>query len=231
MAQGLCQHEGCDRSAVAKGVCLKHYRAARRALTRTHSPKDGRKRSPLYQRWNYFKRTIGLVPAWDDFWRFAAEVGDRPSPKHWLRPLTRHEPFGPNNCVWQETLPYRWDDSADRSAYQKSLRAADDRYETRQTLRRYGLTTASYDALLEAQGGVCGMCKEPEKLLRYGKVQRLSVDHDHETGAVRGLLCVNCNKVLGHAHDRPEVLAAGIEYLRAHADTADNVVHLDTKRA
>lgn len=65
-------------------------------------------------------------------------------------------------------------------------------------------------ALLDAQGGVCAICGNDED----GTGQRqLSVDHGHETGAVRGLLCNRCNPMLGYARDSIAVLQAAIEYL------------------
>lgn len=51
----------------------------------------------------------------------------------------------------------------------------------------YGLTLAQYEALRAAQGFVCAICLKPSR------VRRLAVDHDHVTGAVRGLLCRRCN--------------------------------------
>ncbi len=55
----------------------------------------------------------------------------------------------------------------------------------------YGLELWQYDALLVAQGGVCAICLgAPDR-------QRLGVDHDHDTGRVRGLLCRRCNSQLG----------------------------------
>src|SRR5687768_13778244 len=57
--------------------------------------------------------------------------------------------------------------------------------------RRFGITIEQYEQLLEAQGGVCGICGRPP-----GKL-RLAVDHNHETGEVRGLLCSDCNTAIG----------------------------------
>lgn len=75
--------------------------------------------------------------------------------------------------------------------------------------RKYGLTPAQYEALSFAQGGICAICGgRPEA----GK--RLAVDHDHTTRSVRGLLCHQCNLMLGHAHDDPRVLKAAADYLR-----------------
>ena len=57
----------------------------------------------------------------------------------------------------------------------------------------YKLTIAQYDAILAYQGGVCYGCHQAEPV----KGRRLSVDHDHETGEVRGLLCSRCNPIIG----------------------------------
>lgn len=78
----------------------------------------------------------------------------------------------------------------------------------RHTLAVYGLTVAEYDALLEAQGGACAICRQPPA---HGK--RLHVDHDHETDVVRGLLCLPCNRAIGLLRDDPEVARRAAEYL------------------
>lgn len=74
---------------------------------------------------------------------------------------------------------------------------------------RYGLTAAQYDALYEYQGGKCYLCKRAT-----GKTRRLSVDHDHATGEVRGLLCRPCNDILGHARDDTLFFERAIRYLQ-----------------
>lgn len=62
-------------------------------------------------------------------------------------------------------------------------------------LKKFNLTPADYDRMLRAQHGKCAICgHDPMKRPRHGsRVRRLSVDHDHDTGRVRGLLCVGCN--------------------------------------
>lgn len=74
-------------------------------------------------------------------------------------------------------------------------------------LRRYGITVAQYNELILKQNGACAICKTE------GNRQSLSVDHDHETGRIRGLLCHNCNLAIGLCHDSIEILKASIEYL------------------
>lgn len=61
--------------------------------------------------------------------------------------------------------------------------------------RKYGITLSDYERLLKAQGGVCLICHSPES--RKDGQLHLSVDHDHQTGQVRGLLCVRCNTLVG----------------------------------
>lgn len=76
--------------------------------------------------------------------------------------------------------------------------------------RKYGITHDEYVTLLDAQGGVCAICGNNES----GRDPRqMSVDHDHKTGAIRGLLCNRCNPMLGYARDDIGVLQAAIAYL------------------
>jgi hypothetical protein len=82
--------------------------------------------------------------------------------------------------------------------------------------KNFGITIHEYQEMHDAQGGVCAICGDPETKERDGKVKWLAVDHNHDTGEVRGLLCQNCNHMIGHSRDRIEILEAAIVYLRAH---------------
>lgn len=85
-------------------------------------------------------------------------------------------------------------------------------------LARYGLTVEEYDRMLENQNGVCAICQEPESAIgRGGRVRPLAVDHDHDTGAVRGLLCNDCNSGLGRFDDDVTRMGAAIAYLTGWA--------------
>jgi hypothetical protein len=71
-------------------------------------------------------------------------------------------------------------------------------------LREYGLTPDAHRALLDSQGGLCAICQErPAE----------HVDHDHMTGAVRGVLCFPCNAALGQLQDRVDLMRTAIDYL------------------
>ncbi len=74
--------------------------------------------------------------------------------------------------------------------------------------RKFNLTVQDYEHMLKLQRSVCAICEQPEK------TRRLSVDHCHATGVVRGLLCRRCNVALGQFNDSPELLRAALKYLR-----------------
>lgn len=76
--------------------------------------------------------------------------------------------------------------------------------------KAYGITLDEYNTMLEAQGGVCAICKGTEGMSR--DVQ-MAVDHCHTTGKVRGILCSHCNRGLGFFKDNIESLKAAIKYL------------------
>lgn len=88
----------------------------------------------------------------------------------------------------------------------------------RSKLKRYGLSVEDYDRILEAQGGLCAICGQAEAMKRGDTTWELSVDHDHETGAVRGLLCYSCNQGVGRFRDDPHLLRMAAQYLEANAD-------------
>ena len=73
----------------------------------------------------------------------------------------------------------------------------------------YGISEFEYYSMLERQSGGCAICGGVNANGRF-----LSVDHDHETGALRGLLCNNCNAAIGLLKDSPAILKAAGAYLR-----------------
>lgn len=84
--------------------------------------------------------------------------------------------------------------------------------------RLYGISLEDYEKILVSQNGVCYICLglEPTKTRTGKEGKRLAVDHDHKTGKIRGLLCSQCNKLLGNAKDSIEILEKCIEYLKKH---------------
>lgn len=88
---------------------------------------------------------------------------------------------------------------------------------------KYGLTPEEYEVMKQRQNGRCAICgTESEELLH--------VDHCHETGKVRGLLCRPCNCGIGHLREDVDVMLSAIAYLRGHASRED-VEHSETETA
>jgi hypothetical protein len=73
----------------------------------------------------------------------------------------------------------------------------------------YGITPEEFSTLLARQGGACAICRSPDPR----GTKTMQVDHDHKTGAIRGLLCHPCNTALGMFGDNAETLRAAVEYL------------------
>jgi hypothetical protein len=78
-------------------------------------------------------------------------------------------------------------------------------------LAKYDLTVEQYEAMFAAQGGVCAICGEECKT-RY----RLAVDHNHETGENRGLLCQGCNFGIGHFSESVDRMQSAIQYIEKY---------------
>ena len=75
--------------------------------------------------------------------------------------------------------------------------------------RTYGISADAVDAMLDEQGGGCAICGS-----RPDRPASLHLDHDHLTGTLRGILCIDCNHGIGKLRDDPELLARAVGYLR-----------------
>lgn len=82
---------------------------------------------------------------------------------------------------------------------------------------RYGITADEFDDLLVEQDGVCAICRKD-----CVTGDRLSIDHDHDTDQVRGLLCRRCNAGLGHFDDNPDLVATALSYLMKSGESIDD---------
>lgn len=79
----------------------------------------------------------------------------------------------------------------------------------RHLVREFNLTSEQYEELFFVQNGCCGICGIKQDQMN----RRLAVDHDHQTGGIRGLLCMSCNIVLGKMKDSVHLLSRAIGYL------------------
>ena len=119
--------------------------------------------------------------------------------------------------VCQSTRHHHWTDEQRVAHYERTSdwkrrnpeKAA--AIQRRASLKRlYGIAPEEYDILLEEQGGACAVCG----ISAEDKPRPLAVDHDHETGEIRGLLCDACNLGIGCLQDSPALLESALTYLQ-----------------
>lgn len=214
-----CTIEGCSEVAHATGLCFKHYQRQRK-----HGHTDNTRPDtwghinahPLIEQWNYLHHRKGVelcAPEWKtDFARFAADVGERPSPKHRLKRRDPNRLIGPDNFLWVEPEYERRPEETVQEAENRAERGRranhPDKFRNAHIRKKYaGLSLQDVHAMSDRQNKLCAIC-DTETLL--------VVDHDHNDpeGKVRGLLCHPCNRGLGFFRDDPERLERAAGYLR-----------------
>ena len=83
---------------------------------------------------------------------------------------------------------------------------------------QYGLTVEDVQRLFASQSGLCAICKREIFLRKKNAADSAALDHNHDTGQVRGLLCGNCNKALGQFYEDPVLLRAAATYIESWAE-------------
>lgn len=101
--------------------------------------------------------------------------------------------------------------------YMKAYHAANPTKNRELSYRKYGITLAEYDQMVDNQDARCAICGTTDP---GGRGNRLAVDHCHTTGAVRSLLCGSCNTALGLLGESVDRLASCINYLQIHNSAA-----------
>lgn len=94
----------------------------------------------------------------------------------------------------------------DREYQAKNREKINRQHRDRELHNLYGLTRRDFNLIIALQGGGCAICQTPEDLC---------VDHDHQTGKVRGILCRTCNLGIGKLGDQLEGVKRAAEYLQA----------------
>lgn len=227
-----CAISGCARPAIAKGLCDAHRqrKAKHGHLDPTRAADWGSRRGhPLYGTWSWHmrhKHRGNFDERWHDFWEMVSAVGERPSPTSRLVKIGDGV-LGPENFTWREPeLPFVDEISGKKRAskYQSQYRQRHpDRVAAYRFKAAYGMASGEYEAMRDAQGDLCAICRRPEVVLNKTTLapRRLAVDHCHATGKVRALLCSQCNGGLGNFSDDIDRMKAAIAYLEHHLPKAE----------
>jgi len=223
-----CSVDNCNQLSEAHGLCSKHLKRWQRhghtELTRDNGW-GSREKHPLYGLWTWRKRkkTCSLCPEWqNDFWKFVFDVGEKPGNNYKLERIDKKQPYSCHNFEWVKCEIEKRKTETEKEylrrfqkEYRKSIKGKQ-ALKNAYLKKQYGITLDEYDPMLEQQKGVCAICGEKETNLdtRTGRIFELAVDHCHETGKVRGLLCTKCNTGLGAFKDSVELLNKAINYLQ-----------------
>ncbi len=124
------------------------------------------------------------------------------------RPVCRY-------CIRKHQTENYANDRERRQRKQREWNAANPRAVRECNLRKkYGMGVKEYEIMFGMQGGRCLVCGEPETVCDgRGKLKRLAVDHNHDTGEIRGLLCQKCNQALGLLGENPVIIRNLANYI------------------
>lgn len=127
------------------------------------------------------------------------------NPEKYPQGYFHNKPCKECSTLFSPTAPsnlYCSDDCADVGSQRKFLK------------NTYGISLEDYQELFNKQQGRCAICGSSGFKMKVENRQSIVIDHCHENGHVRGLLCHNCNRGLGLFQDSPELLEKAIEYLK-----------------
>lgn len=217
----ICSVADCGRTVKGLGLCNNHYHRLKKYGRIEKLPPRNRREHPLYMVWWERKRAGIVSTEWLNFDIFLRDVGKRPSDNHFMM-RRGNEPYGPKNFQWVEHLRKRKDETGKQWYARKwaaRMLANPGIERKRMFARKYGMTVEQYEDLVKSQDGKCAICEQPESSFdgKTGSLKNLCVDHCHNTGKIRGLLCFRCNATLGKLEDNPLLLRAMWDYLHEHS--------------
>ncbi len=117
--------------------------------------------------------------------------------------------------LWRDKNPLTLKQKRKTSTLSKQLRGKHPlKYKNYSLKYSYGISVLEYEKMLLDQDSKCLICKEIETMKYRGKTKYLSVDHDHNSGQIRGLLCDSCNRGIGYLKDSYKICLSAHEYLK-----------------
>ena len=222
MGERNCSEPECERPARARGFCHSHYRAARKtgqiellprapirlAVTGETTCKHKGCRQKRFSR-GLCAHHYGIAWRRGDF--TSAQLA-LPVHRHSLSNIDREASIadcsicGPGVKIRVAGRKYPQCYRLIQKRIRRRVKLSSERRREAKLKTKYRLSQAAYDDMLASQGGVCAICLQPPSYTLY-------VDHCHETGRVRGLLCAPCNAGLGMLRDDPDRARRAADYL------------------
>lgn len=233
-----CSASGCEKSVHSKGLCQAHYRQAKRRERGLKPPgpkpkpgavshrrlsdeeKEARRQARKAAKTHCVhgheltEQTTYVTPKGQKVCRLCQR---RDHQKHLGRDVTPDDvPLGPRNadkthCVHGHDFAEHGYIKADGSRGCRPCHVA------HRKRRTYGVTPERFADMLVEQANRCALCRN-----EFKDARDTHIDHDHTTGAVRALLCGECNMGLGKFLDSSSLLRAAAQYLDKHRAQADS---------
>jgi len=205
-----CSVKGCDKKVFSTGICRSHY-DARRWANMPPCSVDGCD-SKSFQKGLcrvHYRREL-------ESRREYCSVNGCKNKIHTLNLCSTHHTRLRSHGTLNKIRPKNWN-GTDQEYEEHHRKSAN-----RSLKRKYGITLEQYEVMHDEQNGVCKICGNPEtrKNPYTDMPSRMPVDHCHETGKIRGLLCTDCNVGIGKLNDDIKLLEKAIEYLRKAGKTA-----------
>jgi hypothetical protein len=194
----ICTIDGCGRKHKSRGYCASHYQQYKRGLTDLGALKTRQRVKPdccVEVDCESSVKANGLCAA--HYQRFLRHGHTRYRDRK--RPAQQCSVGDCDNILYANTLCHQ-------------------HYMRERKIKKMGLSTDSYLEMFGKQKGLCAICfgTETSKDGASGKFRALAIDHNHETGAVRGLLCSPCNRAIGLLKDDPATLRNAADYLERY---------------
>lgn len=178
--------------------------------------------------WKRVIREYGITN-WTNANHFHATVGFPPNERSRVGVAREDEVIGPDNWAWTDK-PMSIREIGKAKWLRQNRNEYPNRYRAYALKRDFGIDLAAYQEMFVAQKGLCAVCNQPERDTRAGGQKWLAVDHHHETGSIRGLLCAACNTGIGKLGDDPALLRAAADYLERYAQAEpSNIIPLTAR--
>lgn len=198
-----------------KDIRLENLEVRSRPTQPTHVRDARRLQAQQQSLWERVNQEFGAT-AWASFEAFKADV--TPAAYHRLVAANTSKPIGPGNWRLERLAKVDRSTPEGRKAYYLAKnKVRKPQMRAHHLGSKFGITTEEYAAMSKAQGDVCAICTQPETAVRLGTPLPLAVDHCHDSGEIRSLLCRDCNHVLGKFKDDAARFRAAADYLDRHA--------------
>ena len=181
-------------------------------MARPKRPSDSKEKKAEYRQ-RYNERHPDRRSAQNKAYRLKNQEKMRTYQASWYQLWKADNPDEYKQKMKEQVVKYK----TKRNTYNQKYRQDRKRQVWSASLKRqYGITGDQYDAMFAKQHGLCAICNRSERRVLNERITKLEVDHNHQTGNVRKLLCHACNVSVGFMDESPDRMRRMIQYIEEH---------------